>query len=299
MRDLHSASTNFVYAVAGLRVLTNRQIPELEESAYTDGSVRLLFGDCGKVKLNADAVLANSAPSGHWYCLPNEGVTPAYIRSDGKVVLVSECESSSLDCAVQVRRVVPFASTLQGKVILHASAIQYREAVFAFIGASGAGKSTLAKQLNNLGFFILSDDLLPCRMRDGRVLVPLVKKGVGQSDSPLAAIYFLSRDKQLSRLRCNPMTQKMCLQQLVSNGFGELPVAAAWKPQFSLYHRLAQQALAFHLQIPDNISKLLEVTEEMMRNLFPNHRYQMQHSCRVAESTASRFLHLLPSYQSS
>lgn len=43
---------------------------------------------------------------------------------------------------------------------LHACAIDYEDRCIAFVGVSGAGKSTLAAQLSQMGFPLLSDDVL-------------------------------------------------------------------------------------------------------------------------------------------
>lgn len=266
-------SLNFVYSVAGLRLLTNRRIPELNESGYTDGTVSVFFNDNERAMTCASEVLTDPKCPGQWHRLPDEMGPPACVRDDGKVALVSESDSSSQDYAVMLRRVVPFASVLQGKIILHASAIRSGETVLAFIGASGAGKSTLINQLNALGFPVISDDLLPCRTWDGKIMAPFTQKeSVKLGRFPLTRIYFLYRKRGLDQPRCIQITKKQCVQELISNGFGELPVEKAWAVQFFLYHQIAEQALAFRLCLPDDFTKVHESAISLANNFFPAHR---------------------------
>ncbi|MFN8001444.1 MAG: hypothetical protein U0X75_10560 [Acidobacteriota bacterium] len=63
--------------------------------------------------------------------------------------------------------VMSFVLYLRGVVCLHASAIAVEGQAFALIGQSGAGKSTTAAMFAQMGFSILSDDLLALCERDG------------------------------------------------------------------------------------------------------------------------------------
>lgn len=269
MINSNTASTNFVYSVAGLRVLTNRRIPELEESVYTDDSVSVLFGAFEKLNTSTDGVPKDSDLSALWYRFPSKKDTSTYLREDGQVVLVSEIESSLLDYAAQVRRVIPFASALQGKVILHASAIRYGKSAIAFIGASGTGKSTLAKHLRAFGFTVICDDLLPVRSCASQALGP-VDAGLSVSnDLPLRAAVFLCAPNRSNQLLFTPITKKQCLQQLVRNGFGELPAAKAWAAQFHVYHAIAENALAFRLHLPYGLDTLRESITILVEQFCP------------------------------
>ena len=73
-----------------------------------------------------------------------------------------------------LRRIVKaYASSLQGKDALHATALETNGRAMAFIGPSGEGKSTLAAYLlkNHPAIRLLSDDLLYTEKINGKVRV--------------------------------------------------------------------------------------------------------------------------------
>lgn len=65
--------------------------------------------------------------------------------------------------------VIGFLLRLMGTTCLHASGVLVNGNAIAITGASGAGKSTLAACFAAAGFPILTDDILPLTMTDGRV----------------------------------------------------------------------------------------------------------------------------------
>ncbi|MDQ8202800.1 hypothetical protein [Pelagicoccus sp. SDUM812003] len=58
--------------------------------------------------------------------------------------------------------------SLRGIVPLHASAVEVDGAVVAFAGDSGSGKSTISSYFETIGHPIVSDDLLPIRVFQGK-----------------------------------------------------------------------------------------------------------------------------------
>lgn len=62
------------------------------------------------------------------------------------------------------------ALQLQGRVILHASAVVVDGTAVAFSGPHGIGKSTLAAALAQAGYPLLTDDMLPLAQRPGGFL---------------------------------------------------------------------------------------------------------------------------------
>lgn len=89
------------------------------------------------------------------------------IRS-GNEIIVSLCEHYELDVVrlyllgscmgalLMQRRIVP----------LHGSAIEIDGQAYAFIGHSGAGKSTLATVFIDMGYSLVSDDIIPLNLLD-------------------------------------------------------------------------------------------------------------------------------------
>jgi hypothetical protein len=66
-------------------------------------------------------------------------------------------------------QVIPRIASLQGDVIIHASAVLVDNRIIAFLGETGWGKSTLAGSFSKLGCPILTDDTLLLKVRDGQV----------------------------------------------------------------------------------------------------------------------------------
>ncbi|MBI5351808.1 MAG: hypothetical protein HZB50_04140 [Chloroflexi bacterium] len=72
---------------------------------------------------------------------------------------------SQLDREVILGPALVFALALRGVWSLHASALMYKDKVFAFLGESGQGKSTLAAYLSqNPDWRLVADDILPVIM---------------------------------------------------------------------------------------------------------------------------------------
>ncbi|MGK7927908.1 MAG: hypothetical protein AB4290_22170 [Spirulina sp.] len=67
--------------------------------------------------------------------------------------------------------VLAFVLRLQGVLCLHASAIALEGGAIAFVGAAGMGKSTTAAAFANLGYPVLSDDVVALNWQDDRVFV--------------------------------------------------------------------------------------------------------------------------------
>lgn len=59
-----------------------------------------------------------------------------------------------------LNQVVPLILSMQGKLVLHASAVAVGEGAIAFVGKTGEGKSTLATIFSMKGFSFITDDCL-------------------------------------------------------------------------------------------------------------------------------------------
>ena len=241
-------------------VICDRALPGLEESGWTDGEVTVCLGDRASVGVGHGEAM----PESGWHPLPPQCGCEGLVAGDGTVLRLALAPSASGECGAAVRQAVPFAAILQGRVTLHAAAIACGGDIAAFTGASVSGKSRLAATLAGLGVRLVADDLLPCRNREGRVVAP-----VGCADGiwalrPLSRIYFLQpRDPAAAAITCVPMRRREAVMELVRNGFGELPVSRAWQTQFELYVRLAEQANAFRLRLPDGLDRLAGAADQI------------------------------------
>lgn len=220
-------------------MLSNRRVSQAKGSAAWDTTVRVMF--CGAGRQPRESLECV------WHELQEAGRIPARFRPDGKVVAMLSRGESHLDVGLELRRVVPFAAALQGRVTLHASAVASDNSVIAFIGESSAGKSTWAASLHKLGFAIICDDLLPVRLRRGLTVVPYAN---AKRFLPLRQIYFLSRGAV--RFEVTSLPAKEVLSLLCVHGFGELRAPMLWQSQFEFYSRIATKIVAARLDVPED-----------------------------------------------
>jgi len=249
-RNHQDESSFFSCLIAGMLVFTNRPVYPAGDLDTADGWLSVWFTS-QEFQHHGAVNPGGSAESPlAWHRLPGNEAMPAIVSDDGRVALVQEPSSGNFDYAYQLRRVVPYAAALQGKLVLHASASRHPHGIVAFIGPSGVGKSTLAEHLDMLGYPIVSYDLLPIRIEEKMVTIP------GEKNTPITAIYFLSRAAGLEKIHPQRLSGQDCLLSLLKHGFGELPEPRIWKVQFLGYEEIAAQVPAFDLQLPDDLSQL-------------------------------------------
>lgn len=71
---------------------------------------------------------------------------------------------------IYINQIYPLALARQGKLVLHAGAIDFQGRALAFLGPSGAGKSTLAAGFATAGLPFLTDDALHLEHENGQWL---------------------------------------------------------------------------------------------------------------------------------
>ena len=247
-------------------MFSNRLVSGLPQCGYHDLDVEIIFiPQFPKTEARAGKPGARNSQGTP---LPPAIGLKGEIAEDGRWVVIEEGSDPLPDRAWCVRRVLPFMAALQEKVTLHASAVAHTTGVHAFIGASGAGKSTLSRRLAGLALRMVADDLLPCRMLRGSVVIPL-----DQTLLPLRAIYFLTRDDSVVCVDYTRLTSSNCLKRLLVHGFGEVSLRKAWAVQFAFYGSIARTVPACALVVPDNLSRLpnsaLQVKELMVEQRLP------------------------------
>ena len=257
----------YEYALAGLRVFSNRRVQQPEAPTAVDGQVIVLVGEMNSDLKQFANMLDSSRDVEEWVTLvEQEGVT---VRQDGGLVLVLEHGDGVADFTLLLRQVIPFASALQDKMMLHASAIETQDGIAAFIGASGAGKSTLGRGLMKRGLLLVADDLLPCRFDREQVFVPMAQEAGQVRRLPLTRIYFLSRDCCQTKMDLSALSKMEHMQLLLKNGFGELPIARVWQMQFTAYASIVDSVKAFRLILPDDIGYVEEVLDKLTQTSVP------------------------------
>ena len=120
--------------------------------------------------------------SGDDYLLRFPGLADFEVTADGRTVRcwpVPDVTPATLEHLYH-NQVLPLALSRQGRLVLHASAVDLGQVAVAFVGRSGRGKSTLAASLARQGFGLLTDDGLELdedgdgfRVRPGRSSVRL------------------------------------------------------------------------------------------------------------------------------
>jgi hypothetical protein len=170
------------YTVAGLTLVTEREIPELSETEGTDGAWTVEYtpgpvpGDLGPAResLTWDGRV--------WLSISGDGARYA-IRFPELAEFLVEMPPRRISCHpapgtegytirhLLIDQVVPRVLALDGSLVLHASAVATDEGALAFVGPSGYGKSSLAAGFVTGGARPLADDFLVLSEGDDRFAV--------------------------------------------------------------------------------------------------------------------------------
>ena len=126
--------------------------------------------------------------------------------------------------------ILGFLLRLRGTVCLHASAISISDHALALVGPAGAGKSTTAAGLAELGFPVLSDDVLALSDTDGKVFVQPAYPHLRLWPTAVKILY--GRPDALPRLVPGDSLWDKCYLNLTENDFEfqrqPLPLAAIY-----------------------------------------------------------------------
>ena len=113
------------------------------EWVFADGAVwtRFYRAEGGYLLRFPDLADFEVTPDGHTVrCWPAPGTTEATLQH------------------LYLNQVLPLALSRQGKLVFHASAVEFADGAIAFVAESGRGKSTLAADFAIGGFRFLTDD---------------------------------------------------------------------------------------------------------------------------------------------
>ena len=221
--------------VAGLRLTAERRLAGCRVGEPIAGC------------LNVRAVGPRPPVSG--YAVPPGESGTAWLRLDGRLLLLA----GEGDWGARVRRLVPYASWLQGLPLLHAAAVEADGSALALIGRSEIGKSTLSRLLCRHGYRARYEDLTPCRTGGEGYVIP----SSNRSAAPLGALVFVARVHR-RRPATEPLSPASAVRWLARNGWGDLALADLWRAQFDFYTELAAATPAARLLMPDDRSRLQE-----------------------------------------
>jgi len=178
--------SNF-YTIYGLTLSVNKPLPVLPATAnVTDGCISIeLAGQAGRERLaGLQPVPSDDSSWRNWSATRVEEVREGHTTylwihfSSGVEFLVDRAgtevcgwwpESLSLDDAVSylIGPILGTVLRLRGTTVLHACAINIKGVAIAVLGDAGAGKSSLAATFAQLGYPILTDDLVALADQDG------------------------------------------------------------------------------------------------------------------------------------
>jgi len=116
-----------------------------------------------RVRAQDGKIFNSFARIGSKYFIRMHGAADFEISKNGSQVFYhSKTACSQADIVAHLLSfVIPFALTLKGREILHASAVRIGRGAVAFVGTQGSGKSTLAAAFARHSFKVISDDALP------------------------------------------------------------------------------------------------------------------------------------------
>ncbi len=167
------------YRVAGLGVLSDTSLPELEpqsvEPCGDDDFLTVRLADAASAKVppslvwyldqrldNGDRWMAR-AKNDEGYLLRYHELADFWVGRAGRQIACCARTAGVSDLTIRallLDHVLPLVMALRGKYVLHAAAMVADRGSCAFVGDSGSGKSTLAMSFSRAGHRILTDDCL-------------------------------------------------------------------------------------------------------------------------------------------
>lgn len=202
-------------------------------------------------------------------------------------------------------QVFPRILSHQGKLVVHAGAIQAKDSVFLLLGASGRGKSTLTASFDQAGYPLLGDDamilswgqdppraeavyrslrLLPDSIEallppglgtesvthyspKRRVDVSLVRDGA-QQPGPLRAIFLLDEPPFDGEIRVRPLSTAEACMVLIENSFALDPARMEGAQlRMEQSSAVARTVPAFELSYPRVYARLPEVRRAILEKV--------------------------------
>jgi len=113
------------------------------------------------------SMLAYRRPSGYLLRFPGSADFDVDREAD-VVTAVPACDAAPERIEVLFQnQVLPLIASLEGRLVLHASAVALDGVAVAFLGSSGRGKSTLAASFAAAGLPFLAEDSFEVDFRDG------------------------------------------------------------------------------------------------------------------------------------
>jgi hypothetical protein len=141
--------------------------------------------------------------------------------------------------------------TLEGRLLIHASAVEWKGRALAFAGASGAGKSTLAAVVCAAGARLVTDDALRCDAGEdgvtcfpGNLVLRLRPEAAGIADGIEGAAISDSADGRVSVTPYVPVDKPLQLAAIV------IPAPSHETPNLEIERLDAMEGLVEVIRFP-------------------------------------------------
>ena len=239
------------------------------------------------------------------YLLRYPDLADFHVSQDGQSVICSPAPGVTVQSPnhVYLNQVVPLALSIQGKLVLHASAVEIGHAAVAFVAWSGRGKSTLAASFATNGIRFLTDDglvlesngqgylVLPSHPSirlwhdSEKALIPpgtktapalectsksrfLAGEGIGfcNQPRPLRRVYFLG-DGSASTITFQRMSAAEALVEWVMHSFLlDVEKAPLLASHFVEVAKLANESIFYRLDYPRRFDHLARLRESIIEH---------------------------------
>jgi hypothetical protein len=175
--------------------------------------------DCGGMSLALSA-----EPEG--FMLRFTGLADFVISKDGRQIGAWPAPATGPETLrhLFLDQVLPRILAQQGRLILHAGAVQIGDRAIAFIGGSGSGKSTLVAGFHAAGHTLLCDDGLVLTQRGGVILSMPTYSSLRLWPESVARLY--AQAPATAAMAHYSSKQRIILEDSAANSDGPLPLAS-------------------------------------------------------------------------
>lgn len=264
----------YSYYAYGLRINSELKIPKFVacNSKCADVLIRLDDLDIPSEKIILEGNHYKVTPMGTYFFWNGTGIIKV---QNGNEIIVDPDED--IDFLRYLVMGVAFAVLLhqRGLLVLHGSAVRSNKNAIIFLGNSGLGKSSLALALNNRGFPIVTDDILPVSFINNFPIVspgfPHLKisedilKVLGYEPSELPQIHLKSSKRSKSVIK-NFSTDPLNLKAVYIISDGEKSDIKSLSPQKALIN-LVNNSYNFHRFLEEDRIKNLKQCAKVVKNV--------------------------------
>ncbi|WP_158666581.1 hypothetical protein [Salinibacter altiplanensis] len=158
----------YFYRIYGLNIKSEISLPEVKHSQFKEPDVSIFYGKIEEPFEYGDKnYVMESENRGDKYYMKNIG---GFVSRKGEEIKIDPEEGAEEKGFRFLILGLAMGLILdqRGTVTFHASAVDLGKKSVAFAGPKGAGKSTAAAAFHAAGYPIITDDLLPVHLGDGK-----------------------------------------------------------------------------------------------------------------------------------